>query len=236
MKKKILWAALLTLFVFPLIGWGLLYFFRDFPGEVIFRSDFSIYLQILIGIALGVLLGIGARELVSRPFLDKTGIKFARIIVNLRLTEAEIIFISLCAGFGEELLFRGAIQPLLGIWPTAIIFVAIHGYLNPRDWRISVYGIYMTLAIAGLGYITDLVGIFGACIAHAAIDYVLFKYLITKGNENPFIATIHEEAFPNEAKFAGVDPEKVETKNDSNDEDNAKNGAEPARNSDPHGL
>lgn len=184
MRKRILWAAFVTLLGFPLIGWGILWFFRDFPVEIIFRSRANLFIQLSGGAVLGTLLGFGAKWMVSRPFLNGTEKKYARIIANLGLGEKEIIFVSLCAGFGEELLFRGAIQPLLGIWITAFIFVAIHGYLDPRNWRISIYGAFMTLAIASLGYFTDLVGIFGACIAHAAIDYVLFKYLISIGNKN----------------------------------------------------
>lgn len=193
MRKRILWAALFTLIGFPLIGWGILWFFRDLPLEIIFRSQTNILIQLAGGVVLGTLLGFGAKWLVSRPFLKGTEKKYARIIANLGLGEKEIVFVSLCAGFGEELLFRGAIQPLLGIWITAVIFVAIHGYLDPRNWRISIYGVFMTLAIASLGYFTDLVGIFGACIAHAAIDYVLFKYLISIGNKNVFFPIPSEE-------------------------------------------
>lgn len=193
MHKRILWAALLTLIGFPLLGWGILWFFRDFPLQVIFRSQANIFLELIGGIILGTVLGLGARWLVSRPILSGTEKKYARIIAQLSLGEKEIIFVSLCAGFGEELLFRGAIQPLLGIWITAVIFVAIHGYLDPRNWRISIYGAFMTLAIASLGYYTDLVGIFGACMAHAAIDYVLFKHLISIGNKNVFVPIQTEE-------------------------------------------
>ena len=183
MRKRILWAATITLFGFPLLGMVLLYFFSDHPLEVMFRSNHHFVVELPAGLLAGILLGLGARLLVSLPFLTKTEKKYSAIIAGLKLREHHIIFISLCAGIGEELLFRGAVQPLIGIWPTALIFVAIHGYLDPRDWRISIYGVYMTCAIAGLGYFTDFIGIFGACLAHAAIDYVLFKYLIRKGNE-----------------------------------------------------
>ncbi len=177
MRKRILWAAFLTLTVFPIIGWAILYFFRDNPIQIILRSNQNIWIQIISGVLLGIVLGLGAKYLVSQPFLVETEKKYARIISNLKFKEWQIIFISLCAGFGEELLFRGALQPLMGIWITAIIFVAIHGYLDPRNWKMSIYGVYMTLTIAGLGYYTEFAGIYGACIAHAAIDYVLFKHL-----------------------------------------------------------
>lgn len=157
------------------------------------RSTQSIWLQIISGILLGVALGLGARSLVSQPFLAETEKKYSQIISRLRLNEWHIIFISLCAGFGEELLFRGALQPLMGIWITAIIFVAIHGYLDPRNWKMSIYGVYMTLAIAVLGYLTEYVGIIGACLAHAAIDYVLFRHLIKSGKSHSNYSKIENE-------------------------------------------
>src|SRR5690554_2861298 len=181
MRKRLLWAALFTLIGFPLIGWGILSIFENNSLSIIFRSSLSIWIQIPSGIALGFLLGYGAKFIVEQPFLSEVQEKYSKVISGLNLSEWQIIFISLCAGFGEELLFRGAIQPLLGLWITAIVFVAIHGYLNPRDWKMTVYGIYMTLAIAVLGYYTDYVGVIGASLAHAGIDYVLFKHLIKTG-------------------------------------------------------
>jgi membrane protease YdiL (CAAX protease family) len=105
------------------------------------------------------------------------------LIAKFGLGWNEILFVSFCAGFGEELLFRGSLQYLLGIWTTAIIFVALHGYINPRDWRISVYGLFMTLAIASLGYATEHIGIWSAVVAHTIIDIILFRFLVNKGEK-----------------------------------------------------
>lgn len=183
MKKRLLWLAVLTLIGFPLLGWAIISIFKDNSLSIILRSQEPIWFQLITGVLLGLILGMGAKFIVTRPFLDDVQKKYSKIIAALNLSEIQIIFISLCAGFGEEILFRGAIQPLIGIWITAIIFVAIHGYLNPKDWKMSIYGIYMTAAIAILGYYTDFVGIIGASMAHAAIDYVLFKHLIKTGKE-----------------------------------------------------
>lgn len=178
MKRKLILLATLTLIGFPLVGYGVLYFFESNPLEIMMQSHTSLMLQIPLGIAVGVFLGKIAQLIISQPFLQETETKYARLISNLQLNQTAIIFISLCAGFGEELLFRGAVQPLIGIWPTAILFIALHGYLNPMNWRISIYGLFMTIAIASLGYLTNYFGIWSACIAHAAIDYVLFLHLI----------------------------------------------------------
>lgn len=182
LKKRILWLALLTLIAFPLLGAGIFYLFSDKPLSWIFRSEINIFVQILAGLAIGASLALTGQFIISRKFMEKIKSRYADLLGKFKLTVPEIIFISFCAGFGEEILFRGAIQPLLGIWLTAIIFVAIHGYLNPRDWRLSVYGVFMTFAIALLGYLTEIWGIYTAIAAHTAIDIVLFLFLFKDQN------------------------------------------------------
>jgi membrane protease YdiL (CAAX protease family) len=78
---------------------------------------------------------------------------------------------------GEEILFRGAIQPFLGVAVTSVLFVAVHGYLNPKDWRLSVYGVFMTIGIAWLGYLAETQGLLSAIIGHTIIDVYLLIYL-----------------------------------------------------------
>lgn len=44
------------------------------------------------------------------------------------------LLLALGAGIGEEILFRGALQPVLGIWFTSLLFAIVHvqyGLLNP---------------------------------------------------------------------------------------------------------
>jgi membrane protease YdiL (CAAX protease family) len=96
---------------------------------------------------------------------------------RFRLNFSEVLLISLCAGVGEEILFRGAIQPFLGVAVTSVLFVAVHGYLNPKDWRLSVYGAFMTIGIASLGYLAETQGLLSAIIGHTIIDVYLLLYL-----------------------------------------------------------
>jgi len=48
------------------------------------------------------------------------------------------LWISLFAGIGEELLFRGALQPLLGVWLTCLIFALAH--IQPSQYRSLTQG------------------------------------------------------------------------------------------------
>lgn len=81
-----------------------------------------------------------------------------------------IFIITNIVGFVEELLFRGAIQPLLGVWFTSLIFALIHfRYLK------KIVLILVTFSISiGLGLITEHTGSwFSAYIAHMLIDFIL---------------------------------------------------------------
>ena len=66
---------------------------------------------------------------------------------------------------------------MLGIWVTSILFVLLHGYLNPFNLPLTYYGIYMVLVIGVLGLMTEHIGIVTAMIAHTLIDVILLREL-----------------------------------------------------------
>lgn len=169
--------GLLTIIGFPLVAYILFIIFNDNSFLSIFQTKSNIYIEIYMGIIFGLLAGTTAWDIINSNFLKPVLKKYKSLIVNLKLTLPVILFVSICAGVGEEIMFRGVLQPLLGIWLTAILFVAIHGYLNPADWRLTIYGIYMTLIIATIGLFTQLFGLTSAMIAHAIIDVILFRKL-----------------------------------------------------------
>jgi len=64
----------------------------------------------------------------------------------------------LCAGIGEELLFRGAIQPLLGIWWTGLLFALAHygtgGFQIHEFHEVGLRGVLIS-HVADAGACTD---------------------------------------------------------------------------------
>jgi uncharacterized protein len=175
-KQLILIMALSTLLGMPLIALLIDWFVTDLHLVARLLTGEAWWIQLVWGLGVGLVSAFIAYKIISLKFMEGVRIKYARMLGDMDLTTQEIVFISICAGIGEEILFRGALQPLLGIFLTAIIFVAIHGYLNPRDWRISVYGLFMTVVIIGFGFMTELVGIWSAVVAHFVIDV----YLLTR--------------------------------------------------------
>jgi hypothetical protein len=176
-KKTILLLALTTLIVFGGLGVLFIPSVRDTGVIPFIVGNKKMWLQLLIGLAFGIITANAGWQIVELPRLKKTKIFFSEIIRPLKLNTFEIVIISICAGIGEELFFRGAVQPMLGIWATSVLFVLLHGYLNPFNLPLTYYGIYMVLVIGVLGLFTENVGIITAIIAHALIDYILLQKL-----------------------------------------------------------
>src|SRR5262249_3413519 len=43
-----------------------------------------------------------------------------------RLAAREILVLAVASAVGEELLFRGALQPMVGLWAQAVVFALLH--------------------------------------------------------------------------------------------------------------
>ena len=169
--------AIGTLVIFGGLGIIITPFTREVRFVEFLSGEEKFWLQIALGIAIGIVTAKAAWQIVDLPFLLNTKKFFSGLIQPLKLDNTQIIFISICAGIGEELFFRGAIQPMLGVWFTAILFVLLHGYLNPFNIPLTVYGIYMVVVIGVLGLMTEHFGILTAIIAHTIIDIILIKEL-----------------------------------------------------------
>jgi membrane protease YdiL (CAAX protease family) len=176
-KKTILILALGTIVVFGGLGIILIPYIRHVDLPVFLTGIKAIWIQIGIGLVFGLVSAKAGWQIVELPKLHKTKIFFADIIQPLNLNILEILFISVCAGVGEELFFRGAVQPLLGVWVTSFLFVLLHGYLNPFNIPLTFYGIFMVLVIGVMGLFTEHLGILTAITAHATIDFILLLKL-----------------------------------------------------------
>jgi uncharacterized protein len=175
-KKTFLYLALFTLFGFSGLGyWIIEHFLPNTFLEVVLSGE-VLWMQLITGLSFGYISAAIGWKIIETQMLLPVRNFFSNLIQDFNLSFSEIVFISICAGVGEEILFRGAIQPFLGVWLTSIIFVAIHGYLNPFNWRLTVYGIFMTIIIAGIGYLKVHFGLISAIAAHTMIDiFLLYK-------------------------------------------------------------
>lgn len=177
-KYYILIAALVTLFGIGGVGLGLMYFFhKSLFFQLLIHPARSIGIQAAIGTIYAIIALIPLIILLQLKMLDGTRHFFADLLLRFKVSLPQILLLSLCAGIGEELLFRGAIQPWLGIWLTALLFIALHGYLNPKNKPLFIYGIVLLVVSAGFGYLLPKYGIYAAMSAHFWIDVALMLYL-----------------------------------------------------------
>jgi len=176
-RRTLFYLSLFTLIGFSAIGLAVIYFLQGIHPRTFFAEGCPVQIQLLRGGSFGFTAFIGALVFVKSPWFKASRIFFTGLIASINPTFVHILFYSLCAGVGEEILFRGAIQPYLGIWFTSIVFIFLHGYLNPFNMPIMLYGFVMVFISAGLGYLFELYGIYAAMLAHFIFDVGMFSFL-----------------------------------------------------------
>jgi len=173
MNKTVLLLGFATLFGFGISGILIIEYLQDVGFLQVWRNGDSRIRQLGIGVLSGFLASGIALFIISRSFFKKEKAFYYNLISGLGINRLGIIFLSLCAGIGEEIFFRAALQPFLGIGLTSFLFVLLHGYITPKNLRLSVYGLVLTGIIIGFGYLFEKVGLLSAITAHAVFDLVL---------------------------------------------------------------
>ena len=171
--------GLVTLIVFPIPTFIVLPLIQDVSIISIFQLENLSVFKVGIGIQLGAIYAFLALLFMQAPIFDEMPNRVDKVVRDMGLNVFDCIFLSLCAGIGEELLFRSGVQYYLGPLITSIIFVAIHGYLNPFNWKKSLYGFIVLPFILLISYGFIMFGLWFAIDAHFAYDLVLFL-VITK--------------------------------------------------------
>ena len=161
----------------------LIYFFHEGGFPKIFEHGYSITVQMAIGISAGVAAVLLVMFISCRSPIADVLDDFAlfRVIANTEFSPFDRVQISLFAGAGEEILFRGAIQPLLGIWATSIIFIAIHGYFKFKSIGHILFGLMLFGLSMMLGVLYEISGLISAMAAHAIYDLVMLEWVKRRG-------------------------------------------------------
>ena len=77
------------------------------------------------------------------------------------------LLIGFGAGLGEETLFRGAVQPALGILPTSVLFASMHVQYGP-----SLLLGYIFVLSLGLGFLRRRFNTTASFLAHAGYNFI----------------------------------------------------------------
>lgn len=167
-------AQVLTCVGFTLIACLIIVVAQDEFLSVI-RGPMGIATQLLCGLVLSALAAVVSYVSFRLTARSEATANTITAYGRLDLSGLNPVWISLAAAIGEELLFRAALQPLLGVWITSLIFLLTHTpvyqfrRLN-KATLVQAAGVFGVSVV--LGFIYQNVGLLAAMMVHTALDVV----------------------------------------------------------------
>jgi membrane protease YdiL (CAAX protease family) len=130
--------------------------------------------SLAVGLTLGALIVMLTRLMVPRFEWARRLHRELRPIARA-VSPGGIVALALLSAFGEELLFRGLLQPWVGVVPQALIFGLLHQMRGPSRW---VWAGWATAVGLLLGVVFQVSGsLIGPIAAHALINGLNLWYL-----------------------------------------------------------
>lgn len=152
----------------PSLGLGLLgsiwLYFRPFP----YTARFNLWVLLLISAGLVLLFLVGT-YLLERfvPSFRYASSMLERALSSFRITLPFALALAALSSLAEEIFFRGALLPLVGVWGQALLF----GLMHPAPRKAWVYTFYTFIAGVVFGYATMLSGsLIPGIVAHFLIN------------------------------------------------------------------
>ncbi|MCB2156038.1 CPBP family intramembrane metalloprotease [bacterium] len=159
-------------------AWGIAALFHDGSVVEMLHQERSLAFQLPIGLGFGVVaafvVSFSESVLPGMEGLQKVTRDIHR---QVRPTILDMALVSLAAGWGEELLFRGAVQPVTGLWIAAALFALGHGVLTRLTWGRIAFTAFLFGAGVLLGLLYEWAGLAAAMMAHATYDFVVLLLL-----------------------------------------------------------
>ncbi|MCY4062874.1 MAG: CPBP family intramembrane metalloprotease [Chloroflexi bacterium] len=125
----------------------------------------------LVGVALGLLLYIAATlaasVLLNGVTADQLGVRALFDAVKHSLPAA--LALAVLAGTGEEILFRGALQPVFGIVVTSLLFTMLHTHYGLSPALLILFAISVCFGLVRRRFSTT-----AAVICHATYNFAPF--------------------------------------------------------------
>lgn len=154
-------------------------FFHESGLTAVLQRGYSVSTQLITGILSGTAASLVIGFISSRPPVSEVlhDYYIVELLSKMRMTAFDRIQLSMFAGAGEEILFRGAIQPLLGNSLTSIIFIGIHGYFKFKSIGHILFGVMMFGLSFLLGLLFEHAGLIAAMSAHATYDVIMLHFV-----------------------------------------------------------
>ncbi|WP_051293525.1 CPBP family intramembrane glutamic endopeptidase [Pseudoduganella violaceinigra] len=164
---------LLICLAMVVLGLSLLHFVQEAPLPDALLAGLPWPQQALAGTVLGLAMGSVSLFSALRKPSAETVRRTADSYGRLDLTGLNPLWIALAAGIGEELLFRAALQPLIGIWPSSLLFLLLHAQAYDFG-RFDRTALLQAGSVLGMSLVFGLVyryaGLLAAIFAHTLID------------------------------------------------------------------
>ncbi|MGZ3419568.1 MAG: CPBP family intramembrane glutamic endopeptidase [Polyangiales bacterium] len=87
-----------------------------------------------------------------------------------------VLPVALASSIGEEVLFRGALVPVLGVVVSSLVFGALHQLRGRSRLSWAIFAAVVGFLFAALFRVTG--SLVGPIVAHAAINFVNLRFLI----------------------------------------------------------
>ncbi len=137
-------------------------------------------------------LGAGALLALVTVLSTRLLVRKSRAVRDLHVAFREVLggldpkaigVLALFSGIGEEIFFRGALQPSLGLVPTSILFGLLHIGPDRRFLAWTPWALGMGLL---LGAIYEATGsLYGCIVAHVAINYENLQFIASHDPRAP---------------------------------------------------
>ena len=129
----------------------------------------------LIGLAFGGLVAFSTRIFVTRYAWARNLHRELRPVAR-DLSSLGIVAVAAFSALGEELWFRGLLQPWVGLWLQALAFGIVHSQLRgPSRWAWVSWATIMGLCFGATFALTG--SLAGPIAAHALINCLNLNYL-----------------------------------------------------------
>ncbi len=130
-------------------------------------------LDVLLGAGIGAVFALSAWAVEQRvPALRRIEQLLLGVLDMRAMRWHHIFLFSVLAGVPEEMLFRGALQPALGVVGAAVVFGALHAVTPSYFLYASTAGLLLGALRVWRG------GLWASIAAHTAIDAVMFALLV----------------------------------------------------------
>ena len=162
-----------------ILGVALTCLFQRRPLFSEWMVGIALWEQSVVALGFGALAMIGA-EMAFRITYLRRAMVLPPAMQNIDLSGSAPLVISLAAGVSEEILFRAALQPLIGIWFASAVFAVAHlrtASIAGSALKKVIYLANVFVVGLALGLVFQKIGLVTAILVHAIIDFVALRSL-----------------------------------------------------------